>query len=533
MSQTTKTGTFNSIAGALKQIQPLLNQITQANSLTGLAEAIHSVLRKDIDFKSTGFYFIHPTTHKLELIFAQGLTESEIAEAENTAMSRHPGWVIQNKQTLLRNHESSESLQFQKRLNLVSRLYCPVIFKNECIGTIGVASDQINAFNENHVAFIEFLCQISAVAYENIIQTLELEKKNERLDLAIEALKFGIWDWDLEKNILIWDDYMYSLFEVRKDDFTGAFEAFEKTLHPDDQKRVNMELQECLAKKTHFQSEFRIVTGSGKIKRIAAKAKCIYSDSGTALRMVGANWDVSEARENEVRLLHASKMSSLGEMSSGIAHEINNPLAIVHGKSHQIRRLLAAGSVDSEKIKKLTEDIDHTVGRISRIIKGLQSFSRDGSTDPFETKSIKALVEETLAFCNNRFRDHDIDLRISEIPDHLEIQCRPSQLSQVLLNLLNNAFDAIHKSDQRWVSVSWVEKPGSVQIQVTDSGPGIPEEIRSKVLEPFFTTKEVGKGTGLGLSISLGIVRSHQGSLSIDADSPHTRFSIEVPKVQK
>jgi len=524
-----QSGTFDSVSGALGQLEPLLAKITQSTSLHELVASIYEILKKDFDFKSTGFYFLNPESGKLELLLAEGLTQQEIEDAESTAMDRHPGWVIRNKRTYLSTRDTQAPTEFQKRLHLVSRLYSPVLFRNECIGTIGVASAEDHAFNENHVAFIEFICRIAAVTYENIVHALEARRSRERMDQAIKALRFGIWDWDLVQNQLYWDDFMYELYEQDRSRFSGVYDAFEKTLHPEDREKVSAKLRECAELKTDFNLEFRVLTSSGKVKRISSKAKNTFDPSGKILRMVGACWDVTELRENELKLLQASKMSSLGEMSSGIAHEINNPLAIIQGKNHQIRMIAQRPNPDLQNIVKITEDLDQTVGRISKIIKGLRNFSRDGEKDPYERKSVKILVEETLSFCANRFKHHDIVIDTDGIPEHLEVACRPSQIAQVLLNLLNNSFDAIQELPSKWIKLDALSSLDQVLISVTDSGPGIPSEIRERILEPFFTTKEVGKGTGLGLSISLGIMKSHGGNLTIDSTCPNTRFVLELP----
>lgn len=523
-------GTFDSVSGALAQLEPLLAKITQASSLEELVASIYEILKRDFAFKSTGFYFMNPDSGKLELLLADGLTKEEIAHAESTAMERHPGWVIRNQKTYLANLETSEPTDFQKRLHLVSRLYCPVIFRGECIGTIGVASGEANAFTENHIAFIEFICRIAAITYENIIHSIEVKKSRERLDQSVEALKFGIWDWDLVQNHLYWDDYMYVLYEQSKTQFSGSYDAFEKTLHPDDREKVRNALRECVDQKKDFEVEFRVVTQNGTSKLIAARAKSTFSESGALIRLVGANWDVTEIREKELKMIQASKMSSLGEMSSGIAHEINNPLAILQGRNHQIRMLLERDPLDRETLKKITGDIDQTVQRISRIIKGLQSFSRDGSQDPYERKPLKAILEDTLSFCSTRFKHHDIRIEMDSIGEDLSVECRPSQVSQVFLNLLNNAFDAVQCLPERWVKIDALANESRITVRITDSGNGIPESIREKILQPFFTTKEVGKGTGLGLSISLGILKSHGGTLEVDSQCKNTRFLIHLPR---
>ncbi|HEX4924120.1 MAG TPA: ATP-binding protein, partial [Bdellovibrionales bacterium] len=115
----------------------------------------------------------------------------------------------------------------------------------------------------------------------------------------------------------------------------------------------------------------------------------------------------------------------------------------------------------------------------------------------------------------------------------LVIACRPTQISQVLLNLLNNAHDAVAEQTEKWVKLDVRDLGDSVELSVTDSGAGIPPEIQEKIMQPFFTTKQIGEGTGLGLSISKGLVDSHHGQLRLDAKSKNTRFVVLLPKTQQ
>jgi C4-dicarboxylate-specific signal transduction histidine kinase len=237
--------------------------------------------------------------------------------------------------------------------------------------------------------------------------------------------------------------------------------------------------------------------------------------------------------EQQIRAAAASKMAALGEMAGGLAHEINNPLAIISGHAQQLKDM-----VDSDHFEKRTawlhaDKVDQTTLRISKIIRSLRLFARDGQDDPFEGSSLREMIDNTLEFCQQRLKSHDIDLRVGPIPENLTLECRPIQIGQVLLNLLNNAHDAVSRLPVKWIELSVQDLGARVHIAVADSGPGIEPELRTKILEPFFTTKEVGKGTGLGLSISKGIIESHQGRLFVDENSTHTRFVIELPKSQR
>jgi C4-dicarboxylate-specific signal transduction histidine kinase len=236
--------------------------------------------------------------------------------------------------------------------------------------------------------------------------------------------------------------------------------------------------------------------------------------------------------EQQIRAAGASKMASLGEMAAGIAHEINNPLAIISCHVQQLKDMVDAGDFEKESMAELAEKVDQTALRISKLIRSLRFFARDGQDDPYEEASVHEIVSDTLEFCRQRFLSHAIDLRVQPIPETLMIECRAVQIGQVLLNLLNNAHDAVEVLPDRWIELSVEDLGNEVRISVVDSGSGIAPAIRGRILEPFFTTKDVGKGTGLGLSISKGIIESHHGRLYLDDHSPHTRFVLEIPKRQ-
>lgn len=234
--------------------------------------------------------------------------------------------------------------------------------------------------------------------------------------------------------------------------------------------------------------------------------------------------------EQRAKMAAASKMSSLGEMASGVAHEINNPLAVISGAAEQLIEAVTADQVNRDSVARLSARISRNTTRIGRIVRSLRIFSRDDDRDPRIEVSLLDIVAETLELCRARFRAHRIALEVGPIPADLRIECRPTQIAQVLLNLLNNAHDAIENLDEKWVRLDVEDRGGYVELSVTDSGKGLPEAIKDKVLQPFFTTKEVGKGIGLGLSISKGFVEGHGGELRLDPNSPNTRFVVRLPR---
>lgn len=229
---------------------------------------------------------------------------------------------------------------------------------------------------------------------------------------------------------------------------------------------------------------------------------------------------------------HAAKMATLGEMASGIAHEINNPLTVILNRAIQIKNQVHQGEAGINTAASHAEKIVTIVNRISKIVRGLRNFARDGANDNFEFQNVKTIIEETLDMCQARFQKHDVVLWQSiSCPSiwDLEFYCVPVQIQQVLINLLNNAFDAVVDLKPNWIELRIHADPQHLWISVLDSGPGIPHHLKDKIMQPFFTTKEIGKGTGLGLSISQGIVEAHKGEFYLDNKSEHTKFVVKLP----
>jgi|GEM_PF-3199203 len=233
--------------------------------------------------------------------------------------------------------------------------------------------------------------------------------------------------------------------------------------------------------------------------------------------------------ENQIKMSHALKMSALGEMSSGIAHEINNPLAIISAlASVLLIKANKAEELDPYFVESLNKVIK-MCERIAKIVSGLASFSRHEKSDEFEAVDVSTLIKESANLCQGKLAHTGVRLRIGESKVDRMLRCRFGEMMQVLVNLINNAADAVSGMPDSWVSVDVAVEDEHLLIRVTDSGPGIPEDIRKKILQPYFTTKSRGKGTGLGLSISKVIVESHSGDIFIDENMENTCFAIRLP----
>ena len=242
--------------------------------------------------------------------------------------------------------------------------------------------------------------------------------------------------------------------------------------------------------------------------------------------------DITEIKRLETQMIESSRLSVLGEMAVGIAHEVNNPLTIINGKIKSLKRKLEKGELDIENHLKEFQRIEETVRRIAKIIIGLRSYSRNAYSDPFGKTKVLEVIQSTLVLCTERFKDNNIEIKLTCDPT-LIFECRATQISQILMNLLLNSFEAIEENKLKWVNLVVTDEDEFVKITYSDSGHGIPAHIASKMMNPFFTTKEIGKGTGLGLSTSQGIAEAHGGFLRYIPEAINTTFILALPKKQK
>jgi PAS domain S-box-containing protein len=286
------------------------------------------------------------------------------------------------------------------------------------------------------------------------------------------------------------------------------------------------EVEDSLKQNNSWEGEAELINlVSNELVPYWIKVFYILDEKGEPKTISLVATNIRDRKESELRLLLASKMASLGEMAGSIAHEINNPLAIISGKAEQIKKNIKQGTLDVNKILASVEKIEDTSFRISKIIRGLRTFSRSEELDPMKEVSVLEVIDETLDLCRERLKSENIKL-VTDIDPTIILQCRPTQIQQVIINLLNNSLDAIKDDVEKWISIETAKTSDSLSITITDSGKGIPPQLRDRIMTPFFTTKEIGKGTGLGLSISKGIMESHQGTLRYNENSPNTSFSL-------
>lgn len=298
---------------------------------------------------------------------------------------------------------------------------------------------------------------------------------------------------------------------------------------------------------------------NNKLKKAHVNLKVLLKkEQATKEQLEKTNLDL---KNTQVHLVQAEKMSSLGLLTAGIAHEINNPINFVSSGVQSLtknfgeidsflanyQKVLALDSLDEIKkyaavlrededflheiqdaSKELLDDVRYGILRITEIVNGLRSFSRHDEAEIKET-DLNESFDSALLILKNKYKNKTEIVK--EMDESLpQIQCFPGQLNQVFVNLINNAIDAIDENGVITIKTLNLDDQ-SIEIRISDNGSGMPEDIKDKIFDPFFTTKEIGKGTGLGLSISHGIIEKHQGKIRVESKmGVGTTFVINLPK---
>jgi PAS domain S-box-containing protein len=337
----------------------------------------------------------------------------------------------------------------------------------------------------------------------------ELEKSRASLMRAHHMASLGSWTADLATGAAEWADETYRLFGYERGTVTPGWDAYLAIVHPEDRARVEPWRYPPLDGAQPFRWDHRIVRPDGSIRHVRQSAVVIRDANGKPVQLAGTVQDVTEYKVLEEQLWQAQKLETVGRLAGGIAHDFNNLLTVINGYGEL---LLQQSTGDSLREKGLSEILG-AGERAAELTKNLLTFSRKQVVE-IKPVDLNATISGMQSMLSRLIGDH-IELEMDLCPTAVAVMGDPVQFQQILLNLAVNARDAMPKGGTLRIATILLH-PDQVLLNVSDTGTGMSEEVRSHLFEPFFTTKEPGKGTGLGLSTVYGIVNQGGGSIAVD-----------------
>jgi signal transduction histidine kinase len=387
-------------------------------------------------------------------------------------------------------------------------------------------------------SLLQFLKEKSDDSLVSELRTSEYQKhllvENEKkLQEAQSISKVGSWDLSLTNNNLTWSSEHYKIFEVTEPQSPELLMVlYRSRIHSEDIPELDRMIGRAIRFGEDFIYNHRFVSNDGKrIKYLQGIGRVIKDTNGVPISVGGTCQDrtrdaelENELQQERLKAAHNSKLASLGEMAAGMAHEINNPLAIIAGNIPMLRKF----KNDPDKLEAKYEAITKSTERISKIVKSLSKFSRSSGERVLKLESMANIINEAIIITEAKAKRHTTSIEF-KLKSPCHIMCDAVEIEQVVINLINNGIDAIKVCAEKWIRVNVFENGDEVVLQVVDSGLGISEDIEEKLFQPFFTTKIVGQGTGLGLSIAKGILDEHKATIKLNRSFENTCFEIRIP----
>jgi two-component system NtrC family sensor kinase len=368
-----------------------------------------------------------------------------------------------------------------------------------------------------------------AIALDNAQLYSSLEQKAQQIERLkdfseniVESLNVGVLAVDLEGRIEFWNTQLESLIGIARSDAVNR--GIEEVLPPD---LVDEIVSRAEEERISSLYKFRLHNRAGRHLVVNVSIAPLVGKSGERLGRLILVDDITQRMRLEEQIVQTEKLTSLGLLAAGVAHEVNTPLAVISNYIQMLGKQLPADDPRHNLIEKIIKQ----TFRASEIVNNLLNFSRTGAAEIREV-NLNEVIEETLSLVSHPFRSAHVQVIQTLMGDLPPVLGSGNRLQQVFLNLFMNAKDAMPSGGMLEVRTGATN--GYVEVEVTDTGLGIPRENLHRVFDPFFTTKATGRGTGLGLSVSYGIIKEHAGKIEVrSTPGKGTSFRLEFPTARK
>lgn len=510
----------------LDELSTLHQVSVAATSTTELAEILDrivGVLQQTLGFPYLALMLLDEQEQRLKVTASAGHSPEVMERVQPRMGEGITGWVASTGEPQNVPDVSADPRYMVAIESVRSEVCVPLAVGNKVIGVLNVESSQPAAFSDDTVRFLSTLAGQVAVIIENARLFQRVAQSESDWEDTFNAITDGIAIYDAEYTVLRANPALASITGIHLEKLIGSrcFEIFSYCNGPD-----SASCSHRRAIQTGEPTSVEIEDPDlGKTLHIFSFP--IFDERGEATRTVHTIRDITGEKALRAQLLQTEKLAAIGQLVSGVAHELNNPLTSVMGYA----QLLQAADVGPE-IKEDLRTIYQEAQRSAKIIENLLTFARKETAEKRHT-DINRVLRDTVELRAYQLKVDDVQL-VCEFNEHLPwTTVAPHQLQQVFLNLINNAHQAVmERPSQRRLAVRTETDGQVIQLKVMDNGPGIPEEHIGKIFDPFFTTKDVGQGTGLGLSIAFGIVQEHGGRIWAESEPDEgTVFTVELPIV--
>jgi len=397
---------------------------------------------------------------------------------------------------------------------------------------------------------ISLLLLIALTRLQPLIDSTEtirkqIKKDRRQLRQAQQMAKLGFWEWNLITNEFNCSDEMACMLGCKEDKTDRSFEGLLEHVHPQDRIAFREKMNNALYEHADFDIRHRLLAKDDVNVNLWHQAEVIYDKDGRPEYVYGILQDITEQtlaeqqlaetndnlRQQQTELAHSTRMATLGEMASGIAHEINQPLGAILIYANGGKNRLAQSSLSLAEASELFENIVNQADRAAEIIKRMRAFVRKDEVH-IQKIDLEALIGRVIAFVRATLHAPQLEFETDFEPNLPCVYADTIQIEQVITNLILNANEAMEQANTYYRVIRIQAKTGNndfVQVSVSDTGPGVAEDIRLRLFDPFFTSKS--KGLGLGLSICKTITENYGGTLELETDSnqPGATFTFTLP----